>query len=104
MMKRKGLFLTCILSAFIILGLCSVQAADSAQKLTGKVKDVDLDEQSVVVGGPSGDIVVYMESKSRIVMGGKAKSLKDVKVGSVVEVSYIESGADNVVQAIRLSP
>ncbi len=104
MMKRKGLLLTCILSAFIILGLCSPLAADAAGKLTGKVKDVDLDEQSVVVGGPGGDIVVYLESKSKIMMGAQAKSLKDVKVGSVVEVNYIQSGADNVVQTILLSP
>ncbi len=104
MMKRKGLFFTCILSAFIILGLCSAPAADSAQTLTGKVKDVDLDEQSVVVGGPGGDIVVYMESNSKVMMGGQAKSLKDVKVGSVVEVAFVKSGTEKVVQSIILSP
>ncbi len=104
MMKRKGMVLICIVSAFIFLGLVSAHAADSAQKLTGKVKDVDLNERSVVVGGPSGDIVVYMESGSKITMGAQAKSLKDVKVGSVIEVNYIQSGSDNVVRTILLTP
>ncbi len=101
MMKRKNVITVCILAAFIILGVCSAYAAD---KLTGKVKDVDLDEQSVVVGGPGGDIVVYVESSSKIMKGGKAMSLKDVKVGSVVDLTFVKSGSDNVVQSIVLSP
>ncbi len=104
MMTRKGMVLIGVLSAFILLGLVAAHAADSAQKITGKVKDVDLDEQSVVVGGPGGDIVVYMESGSKITMGGQAKTLKDVKVGGVVEVDYVQSGSDKVIRAIRLTP
>ncbi len=101
MMKRKNMITVCILAAFIILGVCSAYAAD---KLTGKVKDVDLDEQSVVVGGPGGDIVVYMEGSSKILKGGQAKTLKDIKVGSVIEVNFVKSGADKVVQRIVISP
>ncbi len=101
MKKKKRLFLTCILTMFIILGLCSAQAA---VKLTGKVKDVDVDEQSLVVGDSNGDIIVYLESSSKIKMGSQAKSLKDIKVGSVIEVSYIKTGEEKVVQTILLSP
>ncbi len=101
MIKRKGLFLTCMLVMFITLGLCSAQAA---VKLTGKVKDVDVDEQSLVVGDSSGDIVVYLESGSKIKRGSQTKSLKDIKVGSIIEVSYIKTGEENVVQTILLSP
>lgn len=100
-MKSKGLFLSCIITMSIILGLCSAQAA---VKMTGKVKDVDINEQSLVVGDSGGDIVVYLESGSQIKMGDQTKSLKDIKVGSIIEVNYVKTGDDNIIETILLGP
>lgn len=69
---------------------------------TGKVKDVDLDEQSIVLGVEGGDKIFYLDSTSQIKMGKKNKRLKDVSIGMVLEVKYLKSGDDNIVQMINI--
>lgn len=85
---------------FFVVGVSAVQAQETAKKFTGKVQDVDLDEKSVVIGSPKGDIVVYIESQSQIKKGNTLKSLSDLKVGTMVEVTYKIVAQDKIVESL----
>ena len=100
MLKRLSTISIFIIAVFLIAG-----PAFTAETLdvTGKVKDVDMDEKSIVVGTPDGDKVFYIEKDSQIKQGGNAKTLKDVSIGMVVEIKYQISGDDNIVVVINIT-
>jgi len=91
-----------LIIVFFVVGLSGVQAQETAKKFVGKVQDVDLDEKSVVIGSPKGDIVVYMESHAQIKKGKTLKSLSDLKVGTMVEVTYKTVAEDKIVESIEI--
>jgi len=84
-----------------MVGQLPVYAGD-VLSATGKVKDVDLNEKSIVLGMEDGDKIFYFDSSSQIKMGKKNKQLKDVSIGMVLEVKYQKSGDDNIVQMINI--
>ncbi len=87
----------------MMLAVSPAYSGEAMENITGKVKDVDLAEKSIVVGGQTGDMVLYIESDSAITKGSEAKSLKDVKLGSVIRVTYVQAGDEKQVKSISLN-
>jgi hypothetical protein len=100
MLKRLSVISILIMVIFMV-GSLPVYAGD-VLSATGKVKDVDLNEKSIVLGMEDGDKIFYLDSSSKIKMGKKKKQLKDVSIGMVLEVKYRKSGDDNIVQMINI--
>ncbi len=100
-MLKKLSVISILIMALFMAGQVPVCAGD-VLTATGKVKDVDLDEKSIVLGMEDGDQVFYLESNSQIKMGNKNKQLKDVSIGMVLEITYIKSGDDNMVKMINI--
>jgi hypothetical protein len=89
-----------MITIFLISGQITLQAGETSQKITGKIKDVDLDEKSVVVGTPDGDKVFYIETGSQIKKGTEAITIKELKIGIVIEMTFKKSGDDNIAELI----
>ncbi len=107
MFKKMSVIIVSVVVCFSLLTLASltsyVQAAEnSSEKITGKVKDVDLDEQSVIVGASGKDSVIYVEKSTQIKQGTENKSLADIKVGIVVEINFKKTGDDLIAQSISI--
>ncbi len=106
MFKKMSVIVACVVVCFCFLTVSSltsyVQAEDSSGKITGKVKDVDLDEQSLVVGASGKDCVIYVEKATQMKQGSDNKSLADIKVGTVVEIKYKKTGDDLIAQSISI--
>ena len=100
-MLKKLSVISILIMALFMAGQLPVYAGD-VLNATGKVKDVDLDEKSIVLGMEDGDQVFYLDSNSQIKMGNKNKQLKDISIGMVLEVTYIKSGDDNMVKMINI--
>ena len=100
MLKKLSTISIFIMVVFLIAG--STFAGETLDT-TGKVKDVDLDEKSIVVGTQDGDKVFYIENNSQIKQGGQTKTLKDISIGMVVEIKYQQSGDDNIVEVINIT-
>ena len=100
-MLKKLSVISILIMALFMAGQLPVYAGD-VLTATGKVKDVDLDEKSIVLGMEDGDQVFYLDSNSQIKMGNKNKQLKDISIGMVLEVTYIKSGDDNMVKMINI--
>ncbi len=100
-MLKKLSVISILIIAIFIAGQLPVYAGD-VLSATGKVKDVDLDEKSIVLGTKDGDKIFYLDSSTQIKRGKKNKQLKDVSIGMVLEVKYRKTGDDNIVQAINI--
>lgn len=100
-MLNKLITLSIIIMATLLIA-GPILAGDTLDA-TGKVKDVDLEENSIVVGTPDGDQVFYIEKDSQINQGGKSKTLNDISVGTVVEIKYKKSGDENIVEVITIN-
>ena len=100
-MLKKLSVISIVIMAIFMAGQLPVYAGD-VLNATGKVKDVDLDEKSIVLGMEDGDQVFYLDSNSQVKMGQKNKQLKDVSIGMVLEVKYVKSGDDNMVKMINI--
>ncbi len=100
-MLKKLSVISILIIAIFMAGQLPVYAGD-VLSATGKVKDVDLDEKSIVLGTKDGDKIFYLDSSTQIKRGKKNKQLKDVSIGMVLEVKYRKSGDDNIVQAINI--
>lgn len=99
---KSGVCLLLISITAVCLAVMPSAAEQGAASFTGKVKDVDLQEKSVVAGSPDGDVVVYIEKGSQITSDGQAKSLADIKVGMVVKVVYTTAGEDKIAESVTL--
>lgn len=88
--------------AAVCLAAMPAGAEQGAAVITGKVKDVDLQEKSLVAGSPDGDVVIYIEKDSKITADGRAISLADIKVGMVVKVVYSMAGEDKIAESVGL--
>jgi hypothetical protein len=104
MFSRSAIPIFVVLWVFLTAGPLLMPAEAGGGSVTGKVKDVDLREQSVIVGGPGGDMAVYVDDRTRISKGGAARSLGRIKVGSIVRIEYRSMGADLIANTISLSP
>ncbi len=102
MLKKLSTVSIFIIAVVLIVGQLPALAGNTLD-VTGKVKDVDLDEKSIVVGTEDGDKVFYIEKNSQIKQGGKNKKLKDISIGMVVEIKYQKSGDDNIVEVINIT-
>ena len=100
-LRRLGIL--CILAG-VCLGLAAGAAAGDLRQVTGKVKDVDLAEQSIVVGSGETDLLIYLDKETSVLVGGKAGGLEDVGVGSVVIVEFYRTGEDMIASEIRTGP
>ncbi|MBW2251026.1 MAG: hypothetical protein JRF60_10450 [Deltaproteobacteria bacterium] len=100
-MLKKFRVISILIIVIFMVGQLPVYAGD-VLSATGKVKDVDLNEKSIVLGMEDGDKIFYFDSSSQIKMGKKNKQLKDVSIGMVLEVKYQKSGDDNIVQMINI--
>ena len=100
-MLKKLRVIPIFIIVILMVGSLPVYAGD-VLSATGKVKDVDLNEKSIVLGMEDGDKIFYLDSSSKIKMGKKNKQLKDVSIGMVLEVKYRKSGDDNIVQMINI--
>ena len=100
-MLKKLSVISILIIAIFMAGQLPIYAGD-VLSATGKVKDVDLDEKSIVLGMEDGDKIFYLDSGSQIKMCKKNKQLKDVSIGMVLEVKYQKSGDDNIVQMINI--
>ena len=95
---------TLYLSIFVTAGLMSLPAEAGGGTVTGKVKDVDLREQSIIVGGAGGDMAIYVDKNTRIQQGGASRSLSHIKIGSIVRINYRTMADDLLAITISLSP
>ncbi len=104
-MKKMSILGTVLLLIMALYAAppASVEAND-VKTFTGKVQMVDSEEKSVVVGGPEGDMVLYMEKHSRITKEGAPKSLADLQAGAIVQVTYTVVSDDNIVKTIAIMP
>ncbi len=103
MLKRISVIVACIVVCFCLLNVSStVMADDPSGKITGKVKDVDMDEHSVIVGDSGKDVVVYIEKNTQIQQGTNKKALGDIKVGAIIEIKYIKVEDDLIAQSISI--
>ncbi len=103
MLKKMSVLVACIAMCFCLLSVSSVvMAEDLPEKMTGKVKDIDLEEHSVIVGSSEKDAVVYIESNTLIQQGNEKKALGDVKVGTIVEIQYITVEDDLIAQSVLI--
>ena len=100
-MLKKLSVISILIMVIFMAGQLPVYAGD-VLNATGKVKDVDLDEKSIVLGMEDGDKIFYLDSGFQIKMGKKNKQLKDISIGMVLEVKYQKSGDDNIVQMINI--
>jgi hypothetical protein len=100
-MLKKLSVISILIMAIFMAGQLPIYAGD-VLNAAGKVKDVDLDEKSIVLGIEDGDKVFYLDSNSQIKMGKENKQLKDVGIGMVLEVKYQKSGDDNIVKVINI--
>lgn len=100
-MLKKFRVISILIIVIFMAGQLPVYAGD-VLSATGKVKDVDLNEKSIVLGMEDGDKIFYLDSSSKIKMGKKNKQLKDVGIGMVLEVKYRKSGDDNIVQMLNI--
>jgi len=101
MLKKISLVVVFIMAVFLVAGQLPVYAKDTLS-ITGKVKDVDLDDKSIVLGTETGDQVFYIEETTQILSGKTAKELKDITIGMVIEILYNTSGDDNIVFKINI--
>ena len=104
MLTSKRILALWIIAVLLTAGSLPAYAGGDAAAMTGKVKDVDLKEKSVVVGGAQGDVVVYVEDGTRINEGGAARSLRHVRVGSIVRLTYTTVAGEKVAQTISITP
>lgn len=101
----KKISLGFILMLTISLAVCQLQVhAGDVINASGKVKDVDLEDKSLVIGMESSDQVFYIEDSSKIHMNSQKMELKDVQIGMVVEIQYIKSNDDNIVHSVMIVP
>jgi hypothetical protein len=100
MPKKMSIIFLCIIALGFISIPIDLQAGDTTQKITGKIKDVDLEEKSVVVGTPDGDMVFYIETGSQIKKGTETITIKDLKIGIVIEMTFKTSGDDHIAELI----
>ncbi len=102
-MKRVILFiaLTFVLNA-ILPG--AVMMANGAETVIGKIKDVDAQEQSLVVGLKDQDKVIYLDSQTQIVKGGQPASFGDLKVGMLVSIDATVKDGDSFAQKVTITP
>lgn len=102
MLKKISLITVFFITVVFIIGQLPLQAGGT-ETVTGKVKDVDMDEKSLVLGTTAGDKVFYLEKNSQIKQGSQNKSLGDISIGMVLEVTFQTSGEDNLVVMIDIS-
>ncbi len=103
MQNKISFIVACIAVCFCLLTVSSIVMADEPTgKITGKVKDVDLDEQSLIVGDSGKDAVVYIESDTQIQKGAEKKVLGDITVGTIVEINYIKAEDDMIAKSISI--
>ncbi len=103
MLKKFSVIFACIVVCFCLFTMPStLMADDPPEKITGKVKDVDMDEQSVIVGDSGKDVVVYIEGSTHIQQGADKKTLGDIKVGAIIEIKYIKVEEDLIAKAISI--
>ena len=100
-----GRILTLLVVCIIVgVGFTPMQStwADTVKQISGKVKNVDTDERSLVVGAPHKDILIFIDDNSRLLKGGQPIELNLITVGSIVEVQYSEAGGDMFVKTLSL--
>ena len=90
-----------ILAVFLFAGQLSLYAGNTLT-ITGKVKDVGLDDKSIVLGVGDADQIFYMDENTQIIMDQKTKALEDISIGDVIEIQYNKSGDDNIVIKINI--
>ncbi len=103
MVKKSLLLISCIL-ALISFSSNIPAAEETVHRINCKVKDVDLNENSLVVGGPGGDMVVYLEKHSTVTLGKIEGRLQDIKVGAIVEIRYKIKDGENMAKTILAGP
>ncbi len=101
---------TCLV-LLLLLAPLAVASPDKAAIATagGQVTSVDIDAKSLVVkvDGPKGDpkdMTFVLQDDSKIVKGGAAVALADLKPGDQVTVTYKAEGGKNVVVNIGVAP
>ncbi len=82
----------------------TVITANGAETANGKIKDVDTQEQSLVVGLKDQDKVIYLDSKTQIIKGGQSASFGDLKVGMLVSLSITVKDGDSFAQKVTITP
>ena len=102
-MKRVILLIT-VFFALTIFSQVSVSVVTAANMLSGKIKDVDIQEQSLVIGLKEQDKVVYLDSQTKIVKNGQSASLANLKVGMLVSINTITKDGETLAKNITISP
>lgn len=87
-MKRVMLclILSLVLTSVFPGGMITVAAADQLQ---GKIKDVDTQEKSLVIGLKDQDKVVYLDQNAQILNGAQAVGIEALKVGMLVSIEAV---------------
>jgi hypothetical protein len=101
---KKAVSALVVFTIFLTLGLAALPVEAGGGTVTGKVKDVDLRERSLIVGGPGGDMAVYVDKNTGIHQGGAAVSLNQISVGAIVRIEYRSMANDLVAITISLAP
>ena len=85
-MKRISLLL--ILAFVCTMTLAgNVLTASASGPIVGKIKDVDTQEKSLVIGLKDQDQVVYLDQNSQITKEGQSLGLDGLKVGMLVSMA-----------------
>ena len=103
MKKKISKVAVFILVVFLFAGQLSLYAGNTLT-ITGKVKDVGLEDKSLVLGMGDEDQIFYMDENTQIIMDQKTKALEDISIGDVIEIQYNKSGDDNIVIKINIVP
>lgn len=98
----RKLVLVSVVSILTLICLSSVLvAADGTRQVSGKVKEVDLQERSIVVGSGEADLLIYLDDATSVLVDGNKGNLSDVKVGTVIVVDCVLTGEDIIATTIR---
>ncbi len=101
MKKKISKVAVFLLVVFLFAGQLSLYAGNTLT-ITGKVKDVGLEDKSLVLGMGDTDQIFYMDENTQIIMDQKAKVLDDISIGDVIEIQYNKSGDDNIALKINI--
>jgi len=102
MVKKTAVLALGILLLISFIPLTAM-GTDPVKQFSGTVKYVDVNEKSVVVGGPQQDMVFYIDDDSKIKIGKVDKKFRNIRVGNIVKIGYSQVDGDNIVKTLSIN-
>ena len=86
-----------LLATSLVLGAAGVAAADKA---SGKIEKIDAQARTFVLQQGKESLTFSLEPSGRVLDGGKATSLDQLKAGELVEVVYTDQDGKHVASKV----